>query len=411
MDVIGKKTIYTNFLGFAVLLFTIWTASQWLTIDLRNTFFWWSVQALSLVSLYGISNKAYRPLFLRIWIILIFVSSIYGLYLCSDYYDYRMLISNFMSYSVCLVAITLTDDKSLIPIVNPWYRYGWIFVLVLCLFLNSGEAEDAITKMLSPYMFLAIFYSLLRKKERYIVLFAFVITLTVGLGCRSDVLKFSFCMMLGFILCTKNIKKSFINIIRYTYIFIYALPLILISLGISGKFNVFQIQEEFGLEEIVGGSNDQNLLQDSRTMLYQEVILSSIYHDKVIMGKTPAFGYETDIFEEEYGKGARHSGMRGNTEASCLNVYMHFGIIGSIIYMLVFLCASHRAIWHSSNTYVPMLGVNVAFRWLMGWIEDFTRMDLNTFFLWIMIGICYSPYFRNMSNEDFKCFIQSIVRK
>lgn len=50
----------------------------------------------------------------------------------------------------------------------------------------------------------------------------------------------------------------------------------------------------------------------------------------------------------------------------------------------------------------------VAFRWTFAWIEDFSKFDLNYLFLWIMVGICFSPLYRNMTDEDFKLWVKSI---
>ena len=46
----------------------------------------------------------------------------------------------------------------------------------------------------------------------------------------------------------------------------------------------------------------------------------------------------------------------------------------------------------------------------IAWIEDFSRFDLNYLFLWIFIGMCYSPVFRNMSNNDFRNWLYNIIR-
>ena len=79
------------------------------------------------------------------------------------------------------------------------------------------------------------------------------------------------------------------------------------------------------------------------------------------------------------------------------------------IYLMMFGHASFLAIFQSNNNYMPIVGAYIAFRFLIGWVEDFTRFDLNMFYLWAMIGMCYSPYFRNMSNDEFSEWLNNMV--
>ena len=107
--------------------------------------------------------------------------------------------------------------------------------------------------------------------------------------------------------------------------------------------------------------------------------------------------------------GELHYGERAETESSVLNVFMHFGVFGIIVYMILFFCASYWGIFRANNMYLPILGLYVAFRFLVGWVEDFTRFDLNMFFLWAVVGMCYSPYFREMTDDEFNDWFEGVL--
>ena len=79
--------------------------------------------------------------------------------------------------------------------------------------------------------------------------------------------------------------------------------------------------------------------------------------------------------------------------------------------MYIFIYSSYLAVFCSKNRYLPVIGIFVAFRWLYGWIEDFSLFNLNYISLWIMIGICFSPIFRNMNNKEFKEWIKLLLEK
>ena len=55
-----------------------------------------------------------------------------------------------------------------------------------------------------------------------------------------------------------------------------------------------------------------------------------------------------------------------------------------------------------------MLGIYVAFRWLYSWIEDVNDFSLNYFMLMIMLGLCFSESFRNMSNKDVVIWVRGM---
>jgi hypothetical protein len=57
------------------------------------------------------------------------------------------------------------------------------------------------------------------------------------------------------------------------------------------------------------------------------------------------------------------------------------------------------------------MGINVAFRWAYGWVEDFSVFDLSNIFLWIMIGMCFSESFRKMNDKEIKIWVLGIFQK
>jgi hypothetical protein len=74
--------------------------------------------------------------------------------------------------------------------------------------------------------------------------------------------------------------------------------------------------------------------------------------------------------------------------------------------------AAHYAINYSNNFLSKILGVFVAFRWVVFFIEDITKYDINFYFLWIAIGMCFSTQFRMQTDDDLKKWlIKNVVRK
>ena len=126
-----------------------------------------------------------------------------------------------------------------------------------------------------------------------------------------------------------------------------------------------------------------------------------------MLGRTPARGNDSEffgMFEAEYT--GRYE--RSANEIGLANVFTWTGVVGVILYFIIFYRASFLAINKSRNIYSKMLGIYVAFRWLFSWIEDVNNFSLNYFMLMVMIGICFSHSFRNMSDKEVLIWVRGI---
>ena len=103
-------------------------------------------------------------------------------------------------------------------------------------------------------------------------------------------------------------------------------------------------------------------------------------------------------------------GERLGSEVSILNVFTWTGLIGVVLYFLIFYQASYLAINQSNNIFSQLLGLFIAFRWAYAWVEDFNNFNLFYFMLWLMIGLCFSIAFRKMSNSEVERWIRSVFQ-
>ncbi len=410
--VIGNsmKTYLAKLLPYSILLISISSVLQWCTLPIGNTFLWWLLQSIILYTFYKMSPKQYSIPTIRIFLIYLFISAIYGaIFMTENYWDWKLLIRNLMIFMLPLACYCYVDPETLKSTIKIWLNYAWIIVLCLTPFLES----DAFGRILVPMSFLSLFLPFVKKRYVLFIIISYLITLILGSDSRSDALKFSITILIGLacgLLWEKRFFEKFINTLSRLFLFA---PFVFFTLGITGTFNIFQIERELGLEgryTMNMSSGDQiSVFSDTRTFLYVEEITSAISHDYVIWGRSIARGYESAVFGQssdvpEY----RQRNERGDCETSILNIFNYFGVIGVIIYFVVFAAAVNSAQKKSNNIYVKAIGLYVAFRWMFAWVEDFSRFDLNYLFLWIMIGMCHSPLFLNLSNEDVKKWVRSL---
>lgn len=399
----------SKFLNYAILLISVSSVLQWCELLIGNTFLWWLLDGLILIKFFVLTRGQERITPIFVFLLCVGVSFVYGVtWQAYTYWDWKLLVSNLMVFSLPLTVYVFLTPSILGSVLHFWLRRAWIILLILAPFL----ASDAFGRFLMPYSFLALFFTVLNTRNRIIIAIAYGITITLGNESRSDMLKFSVCLLLGFVYYIPIIRSIFKRWMKEIVYVLWVLPIVMLGLGVTGVFNVFNIEEELGLEGtyMIKSSNsgeDVSALTDTRTFLYSEEITSAIKNNYVIQGRSMARGYDSLFFGDN---DESKRGERGKCETSILNIFNYFGLIGVIIYFGIFVTASYKAIAHSKNVYVPIIGVYVAFRWLFGWIEDFSNFDLNYLFIWIMISICYSDEYRNMTNQEFIGWIRQTTK-
>ena len=96
------------------------------------------------------------------------------------------------------------------------------------------------------------------------------------------------------------------------------------------------------------------------------------------------------------------NGWRYGSEVGILNILLYDGIIGVMIYFLLLFAVSFIAIYRSNNYLSKLLGLFIASRFLLSFIEEFTQYDMNFYFFWIAVGMVSSSHFRKISDEQLK---------
>ena len=329
-----------------------------------------------------------------------------GMFIAKGYWEWKGFITNVLGILVPIVAYSATNKIVVRSLLSIYVKYGLPLFLIFIFLIQT----DAYGFYLMPVSFLLLFLPAISYKHRIILLGFVAIVLFSDLGARSNVIKFATPLIVLTIYYFRNIlTDKILNNIRLVLIIT---PFIFFTLAVTGVFNVFNISDYLGEFSSVGvddhGKRDEiDLSQDTRTFLYIEVLESAINNDYWIFGRTPARGNDSESFGAiEFELTGRDERL-GN-EVAILNVFTWLGIVGVILYFIVFFKASYLAINRSKNIYAKMLGVYVAFRWLFSWVEDINNFSLNYFMLWIMIGLCISNSFRSMTNYDVTLWIRSV---
>jgi len=183
---------------------------------------------------------------------------------------------------------------------------------------------------------------------------------------------------------------------------IFLAPLVFLSLGVSGRYNVFDPPSTTATEASItlfGKEPKAPLDADSRTFLYEEVFASMIRRDEsFIFGGGAGSGYDSIAFSDTF----LNNRGRIATEVGFLNVLMSSGLLAVLLYFAVLLVASVRGVFQSRNSLARMIGFFVAIRWVIFFFEDIPAFDLNQLSIWFSIGLCMSRKFCEMSECELR---------
>ncbi len=399
-----QKTL--NYLSLGLMLIAI--NSHGNSFEFGSTIFWWVVQIFILLLLYKfwkITGKIQEYKVIRILIFYSIFSVFRGIIIAESYWDWKNLITNTMSLLIPLASLVAFSPINFQRLLNRYIYFSAPLFLVLQFYITEAEYGF----YLAPFVFLLLFLPILPFKWKFICLSIAIFVITSDLTARSNVIKFVVPILFSFIYYIKSFTtiKS-LNIIRWILLLG---PILLIYLGSAGIFNVFIPTGNTNLELIEkkrdaqGQLREENLLGDTRSFIYIEVLQTAKKYDSWVLGRSPARGNISDHFGE---LDMNNRNERNANEVGILNYFTWMGLIGVILLFLVYYKASTLALFESNNFFAKILGLFVAFRWTYSWAEELNIFHIQYIYLWFMIGLCLSDKFRKMSDKEINNWVMNI---
>lgn len=322
--------------------------------------------------------------------------------------DWKFLLSQIMIVYLSFPMLIFFGRKlDVIRITfNTFFKFG-ILICTIFLFSNRSLMMNGFPHNVAPIMLFVFFVPYVNLKKKIIILVILFISFISNTGQRANMLNIIVSLL---IMSTYYVRRFILlfNIIPFLRKVLLITPILLLVLGVSGKFNVFKINEYIGDVVVSNNGKKDNLVVDSRTGIYLDVILA-LHKEKAYLmglggsGKTETYLSIDPFFARLYKEGRRA------TESGMLNYAQYSGIFGIVVYFSVFMLASWLAIAKSKNWFMIMIGLWILYRGLFAFIEDRLIINLFTLFLALSIGMCFNPNLREMSDLEIKEFIKKIL--
>ena len=399
---------------------TVFSVSQWSRLPLGNTYLSWTIDSLIVIYIVRFIKKyrnnistEIKDIIIKLYLFWLLFCVIRGGFVAENYWEWKQLIQGSFTLLLPIFIYYFIYPSNLSVLMRFWLKYAMIlFLLIFSWNLNISAYQF----YLGPILLLICLFPLLTKQWKLISALCAIIMMTGDLGARSQVIKVLMSILLAISLYLQKYIST--KVLKITHWGIYSTALILLTLGVSGVFNVFDDfasskSGKYVEKRVVDGKLvEEDLSSDTRTFIYIEVLTSALRHNYIVWGRTPARGNDSFSFgshmaeQLKTGKYERHS-----NELCHLNILTWTGIVGVILYSLIYLQSSWLAVYRSRNIYMKILGCFIAFRWAYGWVEDFNRFDIMNISLWIIISMGFSSFLRKMNNYEFNCFVKSMLPK
>lgn len=407
-----KRSDILKYMPWGVFLITLNSHGQ--TLELGSTTFWWIVQFIVLILFliiklkYTSKTHTKQLLVLNVYLLYVVISFVRGVFIVEGYWDWKNLIGNTMCLLIPMLAFA-SDSKVLFRHLIKNYIY---YTAPLFLIVKFFIAKDEFGFYLAPFSFLLLFFPILSNKWKVICLSVALYVIFADFGARSNLIKFSVPIVFGLIYYFRKILS--VKIFELIRLLLIALPLIFFSLGVLGTFNIFNPNGDKHKalidkkRDFKGNLVEDDLLADTRTFLYVDVLATAKNYNTWVFGRSPARGNISDSFGEA---DMNKRNERNANEVSILNYFTWLGIVGVLLIFILFYQASYLAVNQSNNIFSKIIGLFIAFRWSYGWVEDINNFYIQYLFLWLFIGFCYSESFRQMTNAEMKHWVRGIFEK
>jgi hypothetical protein len=329
-----------------------------------------------------------------LWSLITFVHGVYGAH---DYWDWKVLLLAYIPSVVISLTVVLGVNFEYSTKTFRFVLYKLFPISFLFIPFTLTYSDELYSRIVMPVCLFVLISPYLQKKWRLLVFAVAITSIAMDISYRANTIRLLIPSMLIVLFYFRLILQS--KLMNLVLAGLLCVPLIFLSLGISGTFNVFA-ENTFDYEvrtTVQGETGTSNISSDTRTFLYREVFNSMIKRDSsFIVGEGGGAGYESEWFSDA----ALNEQGRYRSEVGFLNTLLYSGGIGVLLYALILFVPAYYAINKSNNRLCKMLGLFLAARWILFFLEDVAMFDMNSFFLWMMIGLCLSKRFRTMTDAQ-----------
>jgi hypothetical protein len=243
--------------------------------------------------------------------------------------------------------------------------------------------------LLIPIFYVIITFPLQTKKARVLFLLVSIVIIIISLTHRAGVARILISYLIvisSYLLSVSKINK---RLLYFAVFCVLMVPYLFIYLGSQGN-NIFR--------NVLGETDDysqENLMADTRTLLYIEVFQDLRVKNDYIFGGGVTAGYRSYRNLE-----------RRAVEVGFLQMMLKVGTVGVLVYMALIISAIYKAINRAKSKFFTGLGLLLASYVILFFIENVLAFDLLNIVIWLVIGMCHSRELLSKDDSELKAMFQ-----
>lgn len=389
-------------------LFNMPTVFDWILKVLLFGYFYGA--ARKYVQLRDMDKSGYVSVFLFLgWITFEFVRAFC---FADGYWMWKYIVDSLLGMSIFIVVFLAVHPLWLQGIYRIFLR-NYLWMVLLAVAVTEAHNPNGLNYL--PYSTLLLFWKYIPLKKRLFLL-AIVMLFFVTQEQRNDAFKM---LMAGFVGLSITYFAKIIPLwlIKLVHALLLLLPIVFLVTGFLGIFNPFRMDDYIKddmtreVKDESGEKYEDNLKADTRTFIYTNVSYTMDLYDAWIMGRSPAYGDEGPLGVASEIDNETHLRGRYGNEVQIMNLLLWYGIIGCVLYFLMYARASFLAIYRSRSIIMKGIGIYVAFLWMWSFIWEITKFEVFFMMNIAFLGVCFSKKYREMTDKDFKQWVWGIFYK
>ena len=314
----------------------------------------------------------------------------------NNYWDYKFIFITVVPfvvfYLVFIIGYKIDNIKYLIKIYS---KYFFPISILLFIFIEDLNVE-IISRLLLPLSLLFLFFRYVNIVTKMMMLLLSFIIIFYDVSYRLNIFNiiFSFSLIILFYL---NFKKVFIY--KTLFYLIIFFPVILIIASLYFNFDFFLY-----ISNLFKSDLSPNLTANTRSFLYIETYNSINSLKDLLFGQGLNASYISDFFSKN--SSLIFAEGRFRSEVGFLNLILKTGILGFVLYSLIFILPSYLGIVHSSNIVSKILSLKLMSYWLLLFIEFYQQVNVSYFIIYFVSGLLMSKKFRSFDEIEIKNFLK-----
>lgn len=356
-----------------------------------------------IAALYVVKSYKYKNCFdwtIKLWALMSVLAVIRGAFIVDlNYFSIKSYVNCSLILMLPISCVLFKDPQNFFEPSEKWFRIGFPLFILLA----------PITLHMTYYHYLCLLYIPIFFFKKIPVGYKVILVIVAlffmyDTETRSNTIRMMIYGCIGWGCCSNLISK---RIAKFGSIGLLVMPLIFFVLGLTGKFNIFEMNKYIDKKNV-----DESLIADTRTFLYYEVLTELNKNNSLLFGLSSAGGYNS-VFSESLAEqiGSVKDVKRTNAECGIMGLALWSGLVGVICYCLLVFHSVFLAINNSKNKYLRSFALILAFNWTYTWVENMFTIHIYNMILYALIGMCMSPNFLKMTDIEIERYFKSIFIK